>query len=108
MKQLVSEGRHQEGSEDDDDDDDLDMGDTLSLECTKVLVMTMNGSLKASVPMKKTAVTTKVEKVGPMAHQKFAQLTSVSVGFLSADGGSKQWKKVDQHGSQITKLIKKQ
>ena len=37
MKQLVLEGRHQEGSEEDDDDDnnDPDMGDMLNLECTK-------------------------------------------------------------------------
>ena len=81
---LVLEGRHQEGSEDDDDDDkdDLDMGDILNLEFTKILVVTMNGTLKASAPMKKkTMVTMKLEKVGLVAHQKFAQLTSVSVGF---------------------------
>ena len=35
MKQLVLEGRCQEGSEDDDDDDndDPDMDDTLNLKC---------------------------------------------------------------------------
>ena len=49
----------------------------------KILVATMNGNLKASVPMmkKETMVTRKVEKVGLVAHQKFTKLTSVSVGF---------------------------
>ena len=39
-------------------------------------------------------------KGGPVAFQKFTS------SFLSYDGGSKQWKQVDQHASQITKIIK--
>ena len=100
-------GRHQEGSEDDDDDgnDDSDMGDTLSLECTKNIVSSQikNNICQGFQMTRQDLLSRRKEKVTdgtPITecdnydvhaddvivpkdnNQKFAQLTSLSVGFF--------------------------